>query len=175
MKSRIITGLLFFIFVIAANGCAVEPTVKTSSYRESYPATDPESVKIFQKKPADREFEEVAEIIVDMATGWKQVERIFRSKGAEFGADAVYVLKEKEYTRGVYQPHDCHYYLEHGYPPYFYDPYYYGPGHFRDYYFRFGYPRRFYYCYGGRYATEKSGYMKVIGIAIRWVSDQKKE
>lgn len=169
MNSKIIKWLLGSLITASLCGCT-SPTVRTAGYMESYPpATDPGSIKIFHQKPADREFSELTEITVDMASEWKQVERIFRSKAAEFGADAVYVLKEEEYTREVRRPHDCHFYYEPGYPyGYHYDPFYYG--YFGSRPFSYRYPHRYYYCYGSEYVTEKTSFMKVIGIAIKFKS-----
>lgn len=170
--SRKLIKWLSLLFSAILCGCA-SPKVDTSGYMESYPqATDPRTIEVFHKKPADRKFNELAEITVDMAIDWEQVERIFRSKGAEFGADAVYVLKKEEHTSQIPEPHDCHFSYDPGfqYGSHF-GPYNYG---YRGRHFDYRYPSRYYYCYGDA-GREDVTYMKVIGVAIRYAPEKERK
>ena len=150
---------LLSLFVFVA-GCA---SVKVALYdnKEHYPATDPQSVEVSQKKPEDRDFTELGEITVDGATSWEQVDRVFKIKAAEYGGNAVYVYKTIEQTSTDIYPHDCH----------SYDGYFYPHGYRGNYehYYPFGHPYfpRYYYCYGYN-DIQKTTFLTVVGIIVRY-------
>ncbi len=145
----------FLALLLVSSGCA---TVKVSLYNKDihYPATDPRSIEVFQKKPEDRKFVEIGEITVEGATGMDQVERIFRIKAAEYGGAAVYVFQRTVQSRTYVTPHDCHYY----------DGFVYLHG--RRHFYRHYYPQYYYYCYGYN-DVETVDYMTVVGIVIRYL------
>jgi hypothetical protein len=152
--------ILFLVVVFMLSACA---SVKVTLYKKDvrYPATDPQSIEIFQKKPEGRQFIEIGEITVDGASTREQIERIFRIKAAEYGGNAVYFYKTEEHASTYVQPHECHFgdgfYYPHGrYPPYrHYYPY-------RGYYFP-----NYYYCYGYR-DIDTVTFLDAVGIVIRY-------
>ncbi|MBD3345163.1 MAG: hypothetical protein GF401_08895 [Chitinivibrionales bacterium] len=159
--------LVIYCLAVALAGCAPGPDVSTQMYSQAidYPATDPETVEVFRKEPKSREFVEIAEIVVDGVREWEQAEKILRIKGAEFGADAVYVYETMVHEQETY-PSRC------------YSRYYYGfgPPHFGgfpgDPYFRYrSYPHHYYYCYGDP-AFRTITYTTVVGIAIKYKETQ---
>ncbi|MGE5280089.1 MAG: hypothetical protein ACM3L6_05025 [Deltaproteobacteria bacterium] len=125
----------------------------------AYPPTHPSAVVVYPQKPAGKDYAEIGEITVTGAEDWRQVEKIFRQKAAQMGADAVYVFSKQEETRQYVDPDECA--PREG----FYYPY----GHFG--WHRFGphhyYPRGYYYCYGYRSTLETATFITAVGIAVR--------
>jgi hypothetical protein len=158
MKTKIaFAALVLFL----ASGCA---SVSVHRFNERvYPPTNPAKIVILPSKPAGQpDFIELGEITVTGANEWAQVEKIFRSKGAEMGADAVYVFNQKQETREYVTPSDC--FVHHGY--------YYPYQHFgwRRYHPSYYYPRGYYYCYGYQNSIETATYISAVGIAIRYAT-----
>ena len=152
--------LLVFLMLLFVAGCA---SVSVQKYNQGlvYPATNPASIVIFPEKPVEKSFAELGEITVTGANNWVQIEKIFRTKAAEMGADAVYVFSKQGETRQYISPDDC----------YVYGGYYYPYHHFgwRHYHSRYYYPRGYYYCYGYQ-STETATFISAIGIAIKYTS-----
>lgn len=153
--------LFVFLTVLFVAGCA---SVSVQKYYKdtTYAATNPADIVIFPQKPTERVFSEIGEITVTGANDWNQVERIFRIKAAEIGADAVYVFSKQEETKEYLTPDDC--YVHYGY----YYPYH----HFgwRGYHHRYYYPRGYYYCYGYQSTLETATFISAVGIAIKYTS-----
>jgi hypothetical protein len=151
--------LLVFLILLFISGCA---SVSVQKYNKDlvYPATNPVNIVIFPEKPKIGSFSELGEITVTGANNWPQIEKIFRSKAAEMGADAVYVFSKQEETRQYISPDDC----------YVYGGYYYPYHHFgwRRYQSRRYYPRGYYYCYGYQ-SIDTSTFISAIGIAIKYM------
>lgn len=159
MKTRqmlVFLAAVIFLF----NGCTA---VKVALYNKDihYPATDPQSIEVFQKKPEGRQFTEIGEITVDGASGWTEVERIFRIRAAELGGNAVYAYKITENPVTYTYPHECHYYEGFYYPHGDYYPF----AHYHSYGRRY-FPR-YYYCYGFN-RNETTVFLTVVGIVIRY-------
>lgn len=153
--------LLVFLILFFIAGCA---SVSVQKYYKgvTYPATDPAGIVIFPQKPAERTFFELGEITVTGANNWGQIEKIFRTKAAQMGADAVYVFSKQEETRQYISPDDC--YVHYGY----YYPYHHFGWH--RYHRRYYYPRGYYYCYGYQSAIETATFISSVGIAIKYTS-----
>jgi len=153
--------LLVFLVLLFIAGCA---SVSVQKYYkdEAYPATDPANIVIFPEKPAGKEFSELGEITVRGADNWDQVEKIFRTKAAEMGADAVYVFNKQEETKQYVSPDDCG----------VYEGYYYPYHHFgwNRYHPSYYYPRGYYYCYGYQSTVETATFISAVGIAIKYTS-----
>jgi len=151
--------LLIFLILLFLTGCA---SVSVQKYYKGagYPATKPASIVIFPQKPTGASFSELGEVTVTGANNWEQIERIFRAKAAEMGADAVYVFSKQEETRQYISPDDC----------YAHDGYYYPYHHFgwRGYHSRRYYPRGYYYCYGYQSTIETTTFISAVGIAIKF-------
>ena len=139
-------------------GCA---SVSVQKYYKdvTYPATNPSTVVIFPQKPVIGIFTEIGEITVTGAGDWSQIERIFRIKAAEMGADAVYVFSKQEETREYISPDDC--YVHYG------DYYPYQHFGWRRYHPHYFYPRGYYYCYGYQ-STQATVFVSAVGIAIKY-------
>ncbi len=151
---------LFLSILILAAGCAAV-SVKPYNPEVSYPAQDPANILVYTSKPPG-EFIEIGEITVEGASSWSQVERIFKIKSAEIGADAAYLYSKTEKKEEYVRPHECHF--DYGY----YYPYRYG----HDYYFHHynyyrHYPSRYYYCYGYQPTVETRVFISAVGIAIK--------
>lgn len=147
--------IFFSLLLLILSGCA---TVNVSMYDKSrhYPATDPKSIEVFQKKPEGRKFIEIGEVTIDQAETWEQVDRIFRIKAAEYGGNAVYVYSSTDHSRTYATSPECYFYDGFSYPHGYYDyPHYYGGFH------------HYYYCYGSDY-IQTATFMTVIGIVIRY-------
>lgn len=150
------TVLALLVPLIA--GCA---TAQVEMYQKShYPATDPQSVEVFRSKPQGKDFIEIGRITVDNATGWKQVDRIFKIKAAEYGGNAVYVSKTTEETATYLSQDPAHFYettsdfQENRYHPESYYPH--------DYYYSYGFdPVDF-------AETKTATFLTVVGIVIRY-------
>ncbi len=152
---------IFFLFALFIfSGCA---NVQVTMYNKNvhYPATDPKTIEVFQKKPEDRKFVEIGEITVDRASSMDQVEQIFRTKAAEYGGDAVYVYSITQQTSTyVDSPRVAYSHEGFSYPRgryssrTHYHPHY--AHHFQHYY----------YCCG--YNVETVSYLTVVGIVIRY-------
>ena len=152
--------IFLLLGLVLISGCA---SVKVALYNEKihYPATDPRSIEIFQKKPEDRKFIEIGEITVDGASNMEQAERIFRIKAAEYGGNAVYVYKTIEQQRTYVYPRECYYYDGFAYPRgYGFPRMHYYPRHYRNF-------PRYYYCYGYD-DIQTATFLMVIGIVIRY-------
>ncbi len=153
--------LAVFLMVLCITGCA---SVSVQKYYKDviYPATNPAGIVVFPQKPVEKTFSELGEITVAGANSWGQVEKIFRTKAAEIGADAVYVFSKREETRQYVSPDDC--YVRSGY----YYPYH----HFgwRRYHPNYYYPRGYYYCYGYQSTLETETFISAVGIAIKYTS-----
>lgn len=151
--------ILLFSALLLAAGCA---SVSVQKYFKdtAYPATKPESIVIFPDKPAGKVFTELGEITVRGASNWPQVEKIFRAKGGEMGADAVYVFSKQEETRQYVSPDDCM--VGSGY---YYPYHYFG---WSRYHRRYYYPRGYYYCYGYQSTVETAVFLSAVGIAIKY-------
>jgi len=146
------------LFVV---GCASVSVQKF--YKEvAYPATNPVNIVVLPDKPVGKNFTELGEITVRGTSSWGQIEKIFRSKAAEMGADAVFVFSKNEETRQYVSPDEC----------YVYDGYYYPYHHFgwRGYHSHHYYPRGYYYCYGYQSTIETATFISAIGIAIKYTS-----
>jgi len=141
------------------SGCA---SVSVQRYYKDvvYPVTKPSSIVIFPEKPTNKPFIELGEITVTGANDWNQVERIFRDKAAEMGADAVYVFSKQEETRQYIAPDQC--YVHYGY----YYPYHHFGWH--RYQHRYYYPRGYFYSYGYQSTVETSVFISAVGIAIKY-------
>jgi len=150
-----------FLLLIALfmAGCA---TVSVQKYYKDviYPPTNPAGIVIFPQKPAQKPFTELGEITVTGANDWNQIEKIFRSKAAEMGADAVYVFSKQEETKQYISPDSC----------YVRDGYYYPYHHFgwQHYHPRHYYPRGYYYCYGYQPVIQTDTFISAVGIAIKY-------
>ncbi|MDD5409691.1 MAG: hypothetical protein PHC71_06340 [Candidatus Omnitrophica bacterium] len=155
--------LLVFLMLLLMAGCA---SVSVQKYFKEgkYPETNPASIVVFPQKPS-RTFIELGEITVRGANDWGQIEKIFRSKAAEMGADAAYVFSKQEETRQYVSPDDC----------YVYGGYYYPYQHFgwNHYHHRYHYPRGYYYCYGYQSTVETATFITAVGIAIKYTSSAK--
>jgi len=152
--------IALFMLVILG-GCA---SVKVSLYDKNirYPATEPSQIEIFQKKPQGQSFIEIGEITVEGASGWTQIERIFKIKAAEYGGDAVYVYTSRVQDRTYVYPHGCHYYGGYFYPHgYHRNPYY------ARYPYHRGYFPRYYYCYGYE-DVETVEFITAVGVVIKY-------
>ncbi len=155
MIDKLMKKILLLSVLFIAGGCA---TVNVAMYNRNihYPATDPKSIEVFQKKPEDRKFIEIGEITIDEAQTWDQVDRVFRIKAAEYGGNAVYVYSSSEHSRTYVGSPECYFYDGFSYPRG-----YYHPGYYRGFH-------HYYYCYGYNYA-ETATFMTVVGIVIRYV------
>ncbi len=153
--------LLIFLLLLFVAGC-VGVSVQKFNKDLIYPATNPANIVIFPDKAVGKTFTELGEITVTGANDWNQIERIFRDKAAEMGADAVYVFSKQEETRQYISPDDC--YVHSGY----YYPYH----HFgwRGYHRRRYYPRGYYYCYGYQSTVQTAAFISAVGIAIKYTS-----
>ncbi|MGE5197982.1 MAG: hypothetical protein ACM3IL_05695 [Deltaproteobacteria bacterium] len=153
--------LLAFLILSLIAGCA---SVSVQKYHKEviYPKTSPASIVIFPEKPAGKAFTELGEITVTGANDWNQVERIFRDKAADMGADAVYVFNKQEETRQYVSPDDC--YVHYGY---YYPYHHFGWHRYRPHYY---YPRGYYYCYGYQSIVETATFISAVGIAIKYTN-----
>jgi hypothetical protein len=153
--------LFVFLMLLFAAGCA---SVSVQKYYKdvTYPATNPASIVVFPEKPAGKAFIEIGEITVTGANDWSQIERIFRIRAAEMGAEAVYVFSKQEETRQYVSPDDC--YVHGGY----YYPYHHFGWH--RYHPSFYYPRGYYYCYGYQSTVETATFISAVGIAIKYTN-----
>jgi len=155
MKKVVLVASIFLVLI----GCAItKETVRL--YREGvvYPPTQPEKVEVFQKKPSGRNFIEFGEITVEYAEDWDHVEKIFKKKAAELGADAVYVYNKESVEKNYYSPPPVRcpgYYDYYGYH------YFYGPHHF-------GYR----YCYPDGFYTSSLSLINATGIMIKYREEQ---
>lgn len=107
MKNFLVASIIIVMTTSIATNCASTRVVSRETlYDEEkiYPATSPEDIKIFQKKPEDLEFLEIGEIIVENARDWNEAEEILKLKAAEYGGDAVYIFRYTEYDRRIAQP-----------------------------------------------------------------------
>lgn len=155
MRKIIFLFLFFFL-----SGCT---PVSVSLYNKNihYPATDPQTVRVIQKKPVDKKFTEIGEVTVDGAADITGAERIFKIKAAEFGGDAVYIYDIVERLSSYVSPHPCHFYEDYQYPHgrYFPSERY---THYPSYY-----PNYYYYCYGYS-AVNTTVFLTVVGIIIKF-------
>ncbi len=145
--------------LLLAAGCA---SVSVEKYYKDvmFPPTHPAGVVIYPQKPGDKTFIEIGEITVTGANDWSQVEKIFRSKAAEMGGDAVYVFSQQQETRQYISPNDC--YVNYGdYYPY----HHFGWHHYYPHYY---YPRGYYYCYGYQSTIETATFVSAVGIVIKY-------
>jgi hypothetical protein len=151
---------LLLVLLFAA-GCA-SVSVQRFYKDVKLPSTSPETIVVFPDKPLGKTFSELGEITVTGANTWSQVEKIFRIKAGEMGADAVYVLSKQEETRQYLAPDSC----------YVHDTYYYPYHHFgwHRYQPNYYYPRGYYYCYGYQNAVETAVFISGVGIAIKFNS-----
>jgi hypothetical protein len=152
--------ILFLFLFLIVSGCA---TVNVSMYDKShrYPATDPKSIEVFQKKPDNKKFIEIGEITIDQAETWAQVDRVFRIKAAEYGGDAVYVYSSQDHSRTYAASPECYFSDDFSYPRGYYGGYYGYPA-------RYGGFHHYYYCYGAD-SIETATFMTVVGIVIKYV------
>ena len=151
--------LLFLLSLLFTAGCA---SVSVQKYYQDvvYPPTKPASIVVLPDKPAEKAFIELGEITVTGASDWPQVEKVFRDKAAEMGANAVYVFSKQIEKSQYLAPNQC--YAYHGY----YYPYqHFGWRHFRSGYY---YPRGYYYCYGYQPTLETAEFISAVGIAIKY-------
>jgi len=153
--------LFIFLMLLGLAGCA---SVSVQKYYKDvvYPATDPASIVIFPDKPTGKTFSELGEITVTGANDWNQIEKIFRTKAGEMGADAVYVFSKQQESRQYTSPDDC--YIHSGY---YYPYHHFGWQRYRPYYY---YPRGYYYCYGYDSEIETATFLSAVGIAIKYTS-----
>ena len=130
--------------------------MRINLYEDSvmHPATDPQNINILHKHAGEQAFSEIGQITVDGATDWKLVERIFKIKAAESGADAVYISKIVNHSGKYGTYHESHFRYGFNYYNGF------GSTHKHGY----SYPR-YYYCYGYNGA---STWMTVIGKMIKY-------
>lgn len=151
--------LLVFLLLLFMAGCA---SVSVQKYYKDvvYPATKPASIVIFTAKPSARSFSELGEITVTGANDWPQIEKIFRAKAAEMGADAVYVFSKQEEKRQYINPDDCYVHEGYYYPYHRFGWHRYHPRHY--------YPRGYYYCYGYQSTIETTIFISAVGIAIKY-------
>lgn len=151
-------SVIILLCAALTSGCA---SVQVAMYDKNihYPATDPATVEIFQKKPENRTFTEIGEITVDGANTMSQAERVFRIKAAEYGGDAVYVFKTVEQPVTSLYPRECYFYDDYYYPR----RRYYHPG----YRYRYHDLPYYYYCYGYP-EVRTSVFLTVTGIVIRF-------
>jgi hypothetical protein len=154
MKKLIVFLLLFMA------GCA-SVSVQRFDKEVAYPATKAGNIVTFPNKPVGKNFIELGEITVAGADNWIQVEKIFRSKAAEMGADAVYVFSKKEEVRQYISPDDCSVYDGYYYPYQHFGWHHYRPRHY--------YPRGYYYCYGYQ-SIETTTFISAVGIAIKYTN-----
>ena len=147
------------LMLLLAAGCA---SVSVQKYYKdvTFPATIPANIIIYPNKPEGKAFFEIGEITVKGANDWGQIEKIFRSKAAEMGGDAVYVFSKQEETRQYISPDDC--YVHSGY---YYPYHHFGWHHYHPYYH---YPRGYYYCYGYRSTIETATFISAVGIVIKY-------
>lgn len=150
--------MLFLILFIAA---CTNVQVQKFDRAKAFPPTNAADVVIYPDKPEERQFIELGEITVTGADNWPQIEKVFRKKAAEMGADGVYVFTKQQETRQYVSHNDCD--IREGY----YYPYHhfgwneYGrPGYY--------YPRGYYYCYGYRPTVDTAMYVSAVGIAIKF-------
>ena len=166
--ANIMRKILFLLgIVFALSACA---SVKVSLYKKDvrYPATDPKSIEVFQKKPEVRKFIEIGEITVEGAATQEEIDRIFRIKAAEYGGNAVYIYKFSEHPSRFVSPHTCH----------FNDGFYYPHGRYSYYrhyypmqpYYYYYYPN-YYYCYGYN-DVHTVTFLDAVGIVIRYTDTQ---
>jgi len=149
-------SIILFLLLLA--GCA-GVSVKKYYKDHIYPPTKPAEVKVFNQAPADKNFKELGEITVAAAESWLQVEKAFREKASEMGANAVYVLSSKKETK-EYSPNDnCYAYEEYYYPYQHFGWRMRDPNRF--------YPRGSYYCYGYSGQPKRVNFITAVGIAIR--------
>ena len=143
--------------LLSAAGCA---SVSVQKFNKGvvYPPTDPASITVLPQKPSGN-YTELGEITVRGANNWEQVEKIFQSKGAEMGANAVYVFSKQDEEKQYVSPDECYTYGGYYYP---YQHFGWGGYHSRHYY-----PRGYYYCYGFQASTETVFFVSAVGIAIR--------
>jgi hypothetical protein len=93
---------LVLLALLIAAGCT-SVSVNKIDKNTVYPPTNSADITVFPEKPVDQAFIEVGEITVTGAGDWEQVEKVFRNKAAQMGADAVYVSnKQKEASASVY-------------------------------------------------------------------------
>ena len=156
MKKLLVLLMLSFVA-----GCA---SVSVQKYSKDvvYPPTKPAGIVVFPEKPAKRAFTELGEITVTGANEWSQVEKIFRNKAAEMGADAVYVFSKKEETRQYLSPDDCYVHYRDYYPYHHFGWQHYHPRRY--------YPRGYYYCYGYQSTLVTATFISGVGIAIKYTS-----
>ncbi len=153
--------IIFLFTLLIIGGCA---NVRVALYNKDvhYPATDPQKIEIFQKKPEVRQFIEIGEITVDGASSRDQADRIFRIKAAEYGGNAVYIYSQKEETATYVSGRVGHYYDGFYYPhARRYPGMHYYPRHH-------GYFPRYYYCYGYP-DIETATFFTVVGIVVRYI------
>ena len=155
--------LVVLLVLLFTAGCA-SVSVQRFHKEVVYFPTNPLNIVIFPDKPAGRAFSEIGEITVSGANNWSQVEKIYRSKAAEMGADAVYVFSKKEETRQYITPDDC---FVHG--GYYYPYHHFGWGRFHPHYY---YPRGYYYCYGYQSEIGTTTFVSAVGIAIKYTSPE---
>ncbi|HQP91142.1 MAG TPA: hypothetical protein PLU24_00510 [Candidatus Omnitrophota bacterium] len=146
-------NFILFFSVLILLGC-VSVTAQKYYKDQSFPATDPSKVVVFASRP-ERAFTEIGQVSVEGASSWHQVEKMFRKKAGEMGADAVYVFTKVEEPRTYVEPYGC---LDYGY----YRPYYYrGWRHY-------SYFPSSYYCYGYQPTIDTIVYYSATGIAIKF-------
>jgi len=151
--------LQILFIALCALGCAHVSVHKY--YKDSvYPPTRSADIVIFPEKPKNKPVTELGEITVTGANDWNQVEKVFRTKSAEMGADAVYVFSKQEEKRQYISPDDC--YIHYGE----YYPYHYFGWH--RYHRSYHYPRGYYYCYGYQSTVETATFISAVGIAIKY-------
>jgi hypothetical protein len=148
-----------FLCLAFLAGCA-GVSVQKFPQDKVYPATNPASIVIFPGKPANKAFTELGEITVTGANDWNQVEKIFRTKAAEMGADAVYVFNKQVETRQYISPDDRD--IRSGY---YYPYHHFGWHRYRPSYY---YPRGYYYCYGYRSTIDTATFISAVGIAVKY-------
>lgn len=142
---------IFFMLIAAVmSGCAVTPPRSDVNLYDTspYAATSAETVKVFQQRPAGRDYVELGEIRVERAEEWDEVARVFREKAAEAGGDAVYVLDKLYEEKTYHRPFDG------AYPSY---DFMYGHHHWG---YRFYYPQGFY--------TDSQTLITATGVIIRF-------
>jgi len=158
--------IFIFLTLLLAAGCA---SVSVQSFYKDriYPKTNPRNIVIFPDKPMVKNYIELGEITVKGANDWGQVEKVFRQKASEMGADAVYVFSKQEETRQYISPDDCFTHYGDYYPYHHFG--------WRRYSRRYYYPRGYYYCYGYRPTIETTVFISAVGISIKYTtSDQTK-
>lgn len=151
-------GILFIA------GCA---SVSVQKYYKDvvFPSTNPAKIIILNEKPAEKNYTELGEITVAGASTWPEVEKIFRGKAGQLGADSVYVVSKQEETKQYISPNDC--FVREGY----YYPYHHFGWH--RYYPHNFYPRGYFYCYGYQSTVETASFITAVGIAIKYTGPAK--